>query len=155
MRKKMTVKSITLCAMIAAVYVVVSLTLGSIAFGALQLRIASALYVLCTDKKFIYGCVLGTVITNVFSPLGIIDVVFGSIATLAACLTFYKIKNPWTAAVVAASAVGVLVGVELYIVFGGSLFFNIASVVASQLIVYVIGICLDTLIAKKILRCLK
>lgn len=134
------VKDIVIVSAVAAIYVVLSLCLSGISFGILQLRIACMLHLFCRyDRRYIYACVLGNVITNIFSPLGFIDVIFGMIAATFACVMFYVIKNKWIANIISACIVGVTVGTELYMVYGGEIMLPICSITISQFIVYAVG----------------
>lgn len=81
-------------ALIAAVYVAVSLIFQPLNFGPLQLRVAEAVSVLVLYTPAApFGLFVGCVITNIFSPYGLLDAVAGSLATLTAALIARKIKN--------------------------------------------------------------
>lgn len=80
---------ITQTSIIAAAYV--ALTYLSAAFGlaysGVQFRLSEALTILPVfTPAAIPGLVIGCVIGNLGSPLGIIDIVFGSLATLCAAM---------------------------------------------------------------------
>lgn len=63
---------------IAAVYIAVSLLLAPLSFGAIQLRFSEILNQLIVfNKKYFYAIVIGVFITNLFSPNGPIDLLFG------------------------------------------------------------------------------
>ena len=73
-------------ALTAAVYVVLTLVFEPISFGPVQFRIAEALCVLPYFFPFTsWGLFVGCLIANLISPVGILDIVFGSLTTLAAC----------------------------------------------------------------------
>lgn len=140
MCKKSKLTNIVIIAVIAALYVVLNTVLGVISFGIIQLRLVCMLYLLARyDNKYIYACVLGNLLSNIFSPLGFIDVVFGALAAISACTVFRTIKNKWVSAIISAFAVGLIIGIELYITYGGILLLNIMTISISQLIVYCIG----------------
>ncbi|HBP38959.1 MAG TPA: transporter [Clostridiales bacterium] len=85
---------ITQAAVIAAAYIVLTLPFAQIAFGGpIQFRLAEALAVLATlTPAAIPGLFLGCLLANWFNPqsLGLIDIIFGSLATLiAAWLTWH------------------------------------------------------------------
>lgn len=81
------------CAVIAAVYVVLCLVLAPFSYGAVQVRIAEALCLLPVfGAEYIIGVTLGCFLANLFGST-IIDVVFGTIATLLACLVTYRLRN--------------------------------------------------------------
>ena len=91
--KKLSVKRLVRCAVIAAVYVVVCLVLAPFSYGAVQVRIAEALCLLPVfGAEYIVGVTLGCFLANLLGST-VIDVVFGTLATLLACLVTYKLRN--------------------------------------------------------------
>ena len=81
------------CAVIAAVYVVLCLALAPFSYGAVQVRIAEALCLLPVfGAEYIVGVTLGFFLANLLGST-VIDVVFGTLATLLACLVTYKLRN--------------------------------------------------------------
>lgn len=148
------IKDMTSVAIAAALYVVLNIVLSGISFGAIQLRLACMLYLLCRHKsKYIYACILGTAIANLYSPFGIIDIAFGVVATALACTSFYFCRklNIFISSSINAIIVGIVIGIELYLIYGGSLLLLVLSVSAGQLIVYFLG-CLIMPRIYKILR---
>ena len=89
---KRNVRLVTQAAVIAAAYVVLTLPFAQFAFGMIQFRLAEALTVLAAlTPAAIPGLTLGCLLTNTLYPsgLGMIDIIFGSLATLiAASLTW-------------------------------------------------------------------
>ncbi len=81
-------------AILAALYVALTLVLAPFSFGPVQIRIATALYQLVVlDKRFYAGMVLGVFIANLFSPYGWIDCLAGLAVTgggLAAAVLLTK-----------------------------------------------------------------
>ncbi|WP_346668264.1 QueT transporter family protein [uncultured Subdoligranulum sp.] len=87
------VQRLVRCAVIAAVYVVLCLVLAPFSYGAVQVRIAEALCLLPVfGAEYIIGVTLGCFLANLFGST-IIDVIFGTIATLLACLVTYRLRN--------------------------------------------------------------
>lgn len=87
-------KFITQTAVIAALYVALTLGFSFMAYGAIQFRIAEILVLLVfIDKKYFLGLVLGCAISNAFSPLGMIDVLVGTFATIVALLFIMFIRK--------------------------------------------------------------
>ncbi|WP_366522133.1 QueT transporter family protein [uncultured Subdoligranulum sp.] len=81
------------CAVIAAVYVVLCLVLAPFSYGAVQVRVAEALCLLPVfGAEYIVGVTLGCFLANLFGST-IIDVVFGTLATLLACLVTYRLRH--------------------------------------------------------------
>ena len=83
-------------AIIAALYYVIGLFFQPIEFGSLQLRPSEALNVLVYfTPSAAWGLFIGCVVTNLSSPFGFADIIFGSLATLAAGLIGSRIKNKY------------------------------------------------------------
>lgn len=92
---KIKTKGLVYSAIIAAIYAAVTLTLYITSFGVVQFRFAEALTVLPFFSSYaVPGLFLGCIITNIVSPMGTPDLIFGSLATLiAAIITYYIGKS--------------------------------------------------------------
>ena len=96
MSKKSRTMYLAESAVIAALYAVLSyLSAGlNLAFGAVQFRLSDALCVLpLFTPSAVPGLAVGCFISNLVSPLGIIDWVFGTLATLLAALCTRKLRD--------------------------------------------------------------
>ena len=95
--KNSKVSFITHAAAIAAIYVVLTLVFAPISYGEIQVRIAEALTILpFFTPAAIPGLFIGCLIANVIGGSIVLDVVFGSIATLfGAAGTWLLQKNRW------------------------------------------------------------
>lgn len=89
-----TVKVLTIQALIAAIYVVLTVAIAPFSYGAIQLRISESLSQLVVfSKKYWFPITLGVAIANIFSPLGIVDVFFGTLGTgLALAISIFIFK---------------------------------------------------------------
>ena len=91
--KYLSVRRLVRCAFIAAVYVVVCLVLAPFSYGAVQVRVAEALCLLPVfGAEYIVGVTLGCFLANLLGST-VVDVVFGTLATLLACLVTYKLRD--------------------------------------------------------------
>lgn len=80
---KKNVRYLTTAAMIAAVYVVLCLVFEPISYGAVQVRIAEALSILpLYTSAAVPGLTIGCLLANLFGGANILDVIFGTLATL-------------------------------------------------------------------------
>jgi uncharacterized membrane protein len=80
---------LTTSAVIAALYVVFTLPFAQFAFGPIQFRLAEIMVILpIFTPAAIPGLTIGCFLANLLNPnnLGVIDIVFGSLATLAAAV---------------------------------------------------------------------
>ena len=88
---------ITQGAVIAALYVVLTLAFAPISFGPVQVRIAEALCILpMFTPAAIPGLFIGCLIANLIGGGIMLDVIFGSIATLIGAVFGYMLRsNRW------------------------------------------------------------
>ena len=88
---------LTHAAMIAAIYVVLTLVFQAISFGEIQVRIAEALTILpAFTPAAIPGLFLGCLISNLITGAMLPDIIFGSLATLLGALgTYFLRKYKW------------------------------------------------------------
>ncbi len=84
-------------AIIAALYVVLTLPFASVAFGIVQFRFAEALTILpYFTPAAIPGLTIGCFLANLLGGGAALDVVFGTIATLiGACLSYALRRQKW------------------------------------------------------------
>lgn len=116
-------KSLTRAAIIAAAYCALSLVSSalSLAYGPVQLRFSEALCVLpFLMPEAVWGLFVGCLLTNVLSPYGLLDLIFGSAATLLAALLSARCKTGVGAAVPPILCNAVLVGALLSWEVGGT-----------------------------------
>ena len=87
----------TQAAAIAAIYVVLTLVFAPISFGQVQVRISEILTILpFFTPAAIPGLFIGCMIANVFGGAIVVDIIFGSIATLLGAVGSYLLrKNKW------------------------------------------------------------
>ena len=93
MNQNSSVRKLVRCGVVAAIYVVLCLALQPLSYGAVQVRVAEALSLLPVfGTEYILGVVLGCFLANLLGST-IVDVIFGTLATLLACLVTYKLRN--------------------------------------------------------------
>ena len=94
--KKNAVRYVTEAAVIAALYVALTYVSGlmGLAYGPVQFRISELLTLLPVfTPAAVPGLVIGCAIANISSTVGIIDVVFGTVATLLAAVCTGALRN--------------------------------------------------------------
>ncbi len=148
--KTMTLRTITDNALVAATYVVLTLLTSSFAYLGIQFRIAEILILLCFFRKdFIFGLCLGTLVANALGPLGIYDVLFGTLATLVSCLLISWMKNLVVASLFPVIINGLVVGAELYFLLGLPFWVNAGLVAVGELaVVSIVGVGLFSLLRR-------
>ena len=81
-------------AMIAAIYVVVTLLGASFAYGQVQVRLSEALTILPVfTPAAIPGVFLGCLISNILGGCILPDIIFGSLATLIGAVFTWKLRS--------------------------------------------------------------
>ena len=114
MESKSILKTITRNALVACIYLVITIATSSFSFMGIQFRIAEVLVLLCFFRRdYIIGITLGTLLSNMFSPMAIIDIPFGTLATLLSCLLVTFSPKLLIACFAPILINGVIVGLEL------------------------------------------
>lgn len=155
MKRNTRVRFLTEAAMIAAGYTVLTLLamMLNLAYGPVQFRFSEALTVLpVLTPAAVPGLAVGCLLSNLWSSMGALDIIFGTAATLLAALTTYMVRNirvkgiPILAPLPPVLFNALIVGVEITIVSPGGFVFpaflaNALSVGLGELAVcYVLGL---------------
>ncbi|NLL67933.1 MAG: QueT transporter family protein [Clostridiaceae bacterium] len=91
---KLSSKFMVQSALLAAIYAVFTIMLGSFGYGPIQFRIAEALTVMpAVMPSAIPGLFIGCILANIIGNFGAIDVIFGSLATLLAAFSTYLLRK--------------------------------------------------------------
>lgn len=152
------VTELTKIALVAALYLVVTVWLAVISFGVVQLRLSEMFnYLALYHKRYVIAITMGVVLANFLSPMWVLDVPVGGIATflvLIVCrFVTKKIKNQfWKIAVTAvifALSMFTVAG-QLAIVFGVPFFYTWLTVGLGELFSMTVGGILVYLLRKKI-----
>lgn len=138
---KIKTKDLALYGILIALYVVIT-TFNPIAYGPVQFRISEIILILpFWNKKFILPCVIAVALANVFSPLGPIDVLTGVVIALITYYGAMKVtSNKWMLALLYSIICGVLVGLELLLVFQVPYVLSVSSITVSQIIITFVGV---------------
>lgn len=92
--KENKVMFLTQAAMIAAVYVALCAVFAPISYGEIQVRVAEALVILpFFTPAAIPGLFVGCLIANLMGGSILLDVVFGSLATLIGTIGSYRLRH--------------------------------------------------------------
>ena len=102
---------------VAALYAVLTLLLPVASYGPIQFRFSEILVLLVFyNKRFIPGLVLGCAIANLFSPMMLFDVVFGTLSSYIAFILMQRAKNLYVASIFPVLLVSVpAIGTWLYL----------------------------------------
>ncbi len=120
MQKINTARFLAQGAIIAALYVVLTLVFAPISFGAMQVRISEILTILpLFTPAAIPGLFIGCLLANILGGAIIWDVIFGSLATLiGAWLGYLLRRNRWLVPVPTVTANAIIVPLVLRYGYG-------------------------------------
>jgi uncharacterized membrane protein len=122
--KKTTSLLIARAAMVAAIYAVLTLAvtltpLGTLAFGPVQVRVSEMLTVLpaltpAAVPGLFVGCIVSNLVGSAVGLSGMLDVVFGSLATLLAAWLSGKMPSRWLVPLPPVIINGIVIGLVLH-----------------------------------------
>lgn len=116
--KNLVLKDFLLQSMIAAMYVVLVFVFQFLSFETVQFRIAEVLLILVFfNKRYAIGLTLGTFVANyLMSPYGIVDALFGTLATVVALILMIIISKPkWFSLLFPAISNAIVIGLMISI----------------------------------------
>lgn len=91
---RMSVSELTKTALVAALYVAVTVVLSVISFGAVQLRLSEMFnYLALYNKRYVVAVTIGVILANFMSPTWILDVPIGGIATFLVLMLCRKVTK--------------------------------------------------------------
>ncbi len=87
-------KQLAMSGIIAAIYVVLTLSFAELSYYGIQFRISEILlFVVFIDPKISFGVLIGTFIANLMGPFGLIDAVFGTFVSGLALIGMYQVSK--------------------------------------------------------------
>lgn len=140
-KRMLSTRSLCLSAAIAALYAALTMALPVLSYGAWQCRISEAMTLLpLLLPQSIPGLFVGCLVANLLSPVGVWDVVFGSLATLIAAIGSYCLRDkPVLAAACPVVSNGLIVGGMLAVVYSLPMALTMLQVAAGELLAVLIG----------------
>ena len=145
----MKVKFMATSAIIAALYIVVTLVFSAISFGQVQFRIAEIFnHLVAFNPRYFVGVVLGVLISNaLFSTIGVMDIIFGvghSMITLGLLILICKfVKNIWARLIINSflfTATMFIIAIELNIVLDFPFWITWLYCAVGEFIVLAVGV---------------
>lgn len=105
---------------IASIYVVLTFLFAPISYGVMQVRISEALTILpYFTPVAIPGLFIGCLVANILGPYGVIDMIFGSFATLLSAFLSYRLRSrPFLVPLPPVIINGVVIGALLHFGYG-------------------------------------
>ena len=109
--KKINIRTIVTQAMIAAIYASLTMVLAPISFGVVQFRVSEALTLLpFLSPMCTVGLTIGCLVSNIVGGYGLLDILFGTLATLLAGIWTSRLKKTWLAPIPPVITNGIIVG---------------------------------------------
>lgn len=136
-------KFIARSAMIAALYAALTLLLSPFSYGIVQLRVSEMLTLTpVLMLEGVVGVTLGCLIANLFSPVGVADIVLGTLITLIAAVITRVLRKKIVLAALPPIVLNALFLPLIWLYFAGEsgYFVNMCSILISQSIVVGCGI---------------
>lgn len=114
-KRKEQIISITKIAIVAALYIVLTVLIYPLSFNEIQVRFSEVLLLLCFfDKKYGIGIVVGCAVSNLFSPIPL-DVLFGTAQTIVAVVLIGYLR-PLILSLLLTILSMVIVGLEIAVI---------------------------------------
>ncbi len=137
--------------MIGAIYAIITILFAPISYGMVQVRVSEMLMILpFFTPAAIPGLFVGCVIANIFGGFGLLDVIFGSLATLLSAFLVSKIGNKYLAPLPPVIVNAIIIGLVLHVVLDLPLYLTVLWVGFGQLIAcYGLGLPLLLLLEKR------
>ena len=96
MKHRISTRRLCACAIVAALYAVITIVTAPVSYGLIQFRLSEALVVLCVFAPFLsVGITLGCFLANLFSTVTALDLIVGTLATGLACLWTVRCRKTW------------------------------------------------------------
>lgn len=148
------IRFITKTALIAALYAALTLLMAPISFGIVQFRISEVLTILpMFTLSAVPGLAAGCLLANCIGGFGVVDIIFGTLATLLAAVCSYLLrKHKWLVPLPPVIFNALIVGTYLYLLAPSeaTLLFSIGSIGFTEMAVtYVLGIPLIGILEKQ------
>ena len=131
-------KKVVVSGIVAALYVALTLAFAPLSFMTVQFRFSELMTLLVfIDPGYGAGLILGCAIANFFSPLGIIDVVIGTLSTAAAVWGIKRSRSLFIATLWPTVSC-ILVGAEISYIYALPFVITTLSVMAGEFAVVTI-----------------
>ncbi|MHA2059829.1 MAG: QueT transporter family protein [Candidatus Ranarchaeia archaeon] len=150
--RKQRALNLAITAVFGALYTALTILFAPISFLSFQVRISEVLiaFIPIFGWPVLVGITIGTFLGNTISPLGLIDMLIGTIATFAGGIGVLYIKQEILAFTFYAIVVSILVGWEIAFVFSLPLFLTIVEILVGELIAAGLGGFMMYSVAKKV-----
>ncbi|WP_156304552.1 QueT transporter family protein [Lysinibacillus sp. FJAT-14745] len=113
------VTELTKTALVAALYVAITVLLSVISFGAIQLRLSEMFnYLALYNKRYVLAVTLGVVLANFMSPTWVLDVPIGGIATFLVLILCRRVTKNISNEIVKMVITALIFAISMFTVAG-------------------------------------
>lgn len=134
----MKVKQLVRLASVASIYVLFTIIILPLSYGPFQFRISEILVLLVFFRKdYGYAIIVGCFISNLFSPLGYYDLIFGVAQTVITVFLISKSNNLFMSALYPVLSMPII-AYELYLLDVFPLWFGILTTMAGEFAITVL-----------------
>jgi len=134
--KKIKLRTWINVALVAGIYVALTLLLAPLSYGAIQFRLSEMLMILILYNP-IYSISLsvGCLLANLASPMATIDVIFGTLATVISAVIMIFIKNKTLSSLIPSVVNGIVIAIELYVAYELPILLSMVQVFIGEFVV--------------------
>lgn len=145
-------------AIVAALYVVITVALAPISYGAIQVRLSEMFnFMPLYNKRYIWAVTLGVFISNLFSQNGVVDLIVGTLSTFIVLIINVKVtanmtsmkKKMAVSTIICAVSMFTISG-ELTFLYHAPFFFNWLTIGIGEFLAMAIGAVIIYTVGKKI-----
>lgn len=144
------IKNLVRQALVAALYVALTVSTYSFSYGAIQFRLSEVLVLLCFYRRdYGIGLILGCLLANLFSPMFYIDIIVGTLATALSVWLISRSRNLLLASLFPVAFNALFVGLELHLVLDEPLVPSMLYVALGEFVVVsVLGVILFKILGR-------
>lgn len=138
-------------AIVAAIYIALTFVFAPMSFLGIQFRFSEVMVLLAiVDPLYIPALTIGCFISNfLLSPMGMVDVIIGTAATLFSLIAMSKTKNLFVASLWPTIFNAIMVGAELYYVLNLPFWLSVFQVAIGEFtVVSIVGVVIFKYILK-------
>ena len=139
-------------ALIAGLYIVITYILAPMSFGPVQFRLSEALTVLpILYPEAIPGLFIGVLLSNIFGGMGLVDIIGGSLVTLIAAYTTYRLRGSIFAYLSPVIFNGLLISLYIHVIYEIPYWATVFQITISEaVVVFIFGYPLIQYLKKKV-----
>lgn len=121
-------------ALVAALYVVLTVLIAPLSYQDIQFRFSEVLVLLCFYRRdYVYSLIIGCFISNLFSPMAL-DIIFGTFHTAISVILISHSKNLFIATLIPTILMPII-AFELYYFLGLPFFVSLLTTMIGEFVV--------------------